>query len=168
MELLSRDSTSTSSPILKSLSSSACHAFAVLWAVTALQAQIFTENFDYPDGELGISSAGVWAIQTAGSELDVAQGAAVINQGDLTAGRERVSRNLSPQFSCHRQCQAYFSFTAVWTALPVTATGSLFCPSQHRHQRDDVLCPTRRQYRWGDGGKLRVAVANANWSCQQH
>ncbi len=134
---------------------------AIACAATSVRAQVFSDSFAYADGEIATVSGGAWSVSTAGTALNVAGGAAVINQGDLVAGRETVAHSLSTPFTTVGNSVAYYGFKATWTALPIGNTGSYF---------SDVSGSTLLYGRVGAdvqgaaAGKFRIAVANANWN----
>ena len=134
---------------------------AIACAATSVRAQLFSDTFAYANGEIASVSGGAWSVSTAGTALNVSNGAAVINQGDLTAGRETVAHSIPTPFTTAGNSVAYYGFKAMWTALPSGNTGSYFT---------DVSGSTLLYGRVGAdvqgaaAGKFRIAVANANWT----
>ncbi len=134
--------------------------------------QTTVESFGYPDGELHASSGGRWTVQTASSTatpadgaLTVVNGAALINQGDLTTGRERLSLAIASAFTPTGNAVAYFACDATWLQPPVTGTGSYFM-----HLSVTTNEPATFYARLGANlngaapGFFRATVANANWT----
>jgi len=127
------------------------------------QAQFFREPFDYANGEIGVVSAGTW-VPSEGTPLNVSNGAAVINQGDLTGGRERASRAIPTPFTTAANSVAWVGFTATWTSLPLTANGSYFANFSIGTTSETFYGRIGANTAGAADGKFRVAVANANWT----
>ena len=149
----------------ESLWSTLAFLVCLAFATPSLTAQVLTDHFDYPAGEINQVSGGTWAVQTAGTPLFVTNGEAIINQGDLTTGQERVSRAFSTVFAPGTSNSVvYFSFNATWQALPLTTSGSYFV---HLSTATNGTVFYGRVGASTDGaadGFFRVSVANANWS----
>ncbi|HTI68428.1 MAG TPA: lamin tail domain-containing protein [Candidatus Limnocylindria bacterium] len=139
-------------------------AWTCLAGVPVTQGQILSERFSYSDGEINQVSGGRWGVQTAGTPLNVSQGAAIINQGNTTAGNEWVSRSLSRPFSTASNSVAYVAFNATWSALPVTETGSYFLNLAATTNVGTYYGRVGASIDGAAEGKFRISVANANWS----
>jgi hypothetical protein len=126
-------------------------------------AQFFREPFDYADGEIGAVSGGTW-VPNAGTALNISNGAAVINQGDLVGGRERASRAISTPFTTTANSVAWVGFTATWTSLPLTVNGSYFVNFSASTGSETFFGRIGADTAGAADGKFRVAVANANWT----
>lgn len=141
----------------------AASALAVVLIPVQTHAQFFRESFNYANGEIGEVSGGTWVPGT-GTPLNINNGQAVINQGDLTGGRERASRAISTPFNTTDNTSAYVAFTATWTALPLTVNGSYFVNFSVNTTSDTFFGRIGADTAGAEAGKFRVAVANANWT----
>ena len=97
--------------------------------------------------------------------LKVLEGTAVIDQADLTTGRERVSLAVSPAFAPATNTVAYFACDATWTDLPLTATGSYFLHwSVTTNETASFYARLGANLNGAPPGMFHASVANANWS----
>ncbi len=136
-----------------------------LWLATVgVRAQTLVEPFNYPDGEITKVSGGLWTVQTAGTAFNISNGTAVINQGDLTVGLEKVSRAIDTPFTTSGNSVAYYAFDATWTALPLTDTGSYFLNLSVATNGTTYYGRVGADTDGAAAGRFRLAVANANWS----
>lgn len=139
-------------------------ALAAIAAALPANAQFFREEFNYPNGEINAVSGGVWARST-GNPLNISNGAAVINQGNLATNNERASRAIPTPFTTAANSVAYVALTATWTSLPLTSNGSYFLNLAVNTTDDTPFYARLGADRAGAAdGKFRVAVANASWS----
>lgn len=136
----------------------------LLTGSAALGQELFREQFNYANGEISAVSGGTW-VRSDGTALNISNGAAVINQGDLNANRERASRAIPTPFTTAGNSVAYLSFNALWTSLPLTANGSYFMNLSVNTTASSPFYGRIGADRAGAAdGKFRVAVANASWS----
>ena len=82
---------------------------------------LLNESFNYPDGDLKVTSGGLWLSHGGGTTpLNNAGGRAFIDQNDLTGGRDDYNRPLDASFdpSTDNLTKLYAGFTVNFSALP--------------------------------------------------
>jgi hypothetical protein len=137
-------------------------------SISAVKAQIFSDSFNYANGDITSVSSGAWVVQNSGSPtIQIANHAAVINQPTLSSpSNERVGHSIGATYSATGPNKAvYASFDATWSSLPVSTTGSYFF-------NFSVSTANTTTFYGRVGANLnnaapntfRVAAANANWS----
>lgn len=140
-------------------------------SVTAQAQSLLNESFSYPDGDLKITSGGLWASHGGGSTpLNNFGGQAFIDQNDLTSGRDDYNRALSSSFdpTTDNTSKIYFSLLVNFSALPfnggTSTAGSYFAHlkssaannfySRIGANQEGILTP----------GTFRIAVCNSTWN----
>ncbi len=132
------------------------------------QAQLFTDGFNYPNGDLTTVSGGTWVVQNSGTPaIQVANDAVLINQPSFSSpSNERVAAALGTTYSATGTDKAVFaSFDATWSKLPVSTTGSYFFNfSVSTANTTTFYGRIGANLNNAAAGSFRVATANANWS----
>ena len=142
-------------------------ASLALAGATATQAQLLTDSFSYSDGDITTVSGGNWVAYgpDTTTKFQVSNGAAIINQGDTTSGRQDVSQAIGGTFSTTGNTVAYVGFDATWSALPTNTDGSYFAVfSNSTSSTTSLFGRIGADIDGAAAGKFRITVANANWS----
>lgn len=131
---------------------------------------LLLEEFNYPDGQLSQVATNVWVTHSGGSRpLNVASGAAIINQADLVGSGEDVTRLLSNSFNpaTDNNTKLYAAFLLNFGSLPVN-TGTHTSGSYFAHFRTDAIneyyARVGANIEGAAPGSLRLAIANETWT----
>lgn len=140
-------------------------ATLALLASTTAQAQLFTDHFDYANGDIATVSGGNWVkIGTDSVPLNISNHAAIINQGDATLLREDVGRALGATLTPTANNTAFVGFNATWTTLPSNNNGSYFAVFSTAPTSATFFGRIGADLQGAAAGKFRISVANANWN----
>lgn len=130
---------------------------------------LFNETFDYADGRLMDLAPGVWNRHSGTIALNVASGAAVIDQPDIAGGREDLNRLLASSFNpaTDNTSVLYGSFTVNFSALPFNAltppSGSYFFHLKSS-AANEFYARIGANLEGAAPGTFRLAIANESWN----
>lgn len=146
--------------------------FLAALAVAAPLAQadvLLTENFSYADGSLITLAGGAWRNHSGTAQLQVVNGAAIIDQGTTAAGKEDLNRLLSTSFdpATDNTSAIYGSFTVNFSSLPA-APGTFTAGSYFFHLKstaaNEFYGRIGANTEGAAPGTFRIALANESWS----
>ena len=153
---------------MKSLTKVAIAGALSAAATLGAKAQIFSDQFNFADGNIATVSSGAWVVQNSGTPaIQISNGAAVIDQHTFSsASNERVGEAVGTTYSATGANKVvYASFDATWSNLPVSTTGSYFFNfSVSTANNTTFYGRIGANLNNAASGSFRVATANANWS----
>lgn len=131
----------------------------------AAYAQLFSEGFNYANGDLVAGNA-AWVNHSGATyTLDVSNGQAVINQNDTASGGADLHRLLGTSINgqTDNTTELFYGMTVNFTALP-NAVGSYFAHFINDDDNTPFLARLGANTEGAAAGLFRLSVQNSNWA----
>lgn len=146
--------------------------FLAALAVAAPLAQadiLLTEDFSYADGSLITLAGGAWRNHSGTVQMQVVNGAAVIDQGTTVGSKEDLNRLLSTSYdpATDNTSAIYGSFSVNFSALPPvpgTSTAGSYFFHLKSSAANEFYGRIGANIEGAAPGTFRIALANESWN----